>query len=618
MDPLNGIFDQGFSGILDSTPSRKTMPDYIEKLAEQEINYEPPKLEVPVIPYEKDSGLSRANELTSDGSRESNIENRFTAEKSQRIAQDVVMKTIDRTVETLIRDKKSFEQIHTELLSKYAKEQVFKYLESSIRLHLNEYSFLGFENLEEKHANIIEQAKIDFKIRRATVHDILDKFSGLEFITKATIKEYKDLLEAKRPVFVASKFLFSLDSIKRSYYNAKEARVAFQRDADEKDLHIREVKNNDKKNAALQKQAFYAEIMSDWKKGLNSRLSQSEIGKMIAHKYSFNTFRDFVETHKEELKKLERFARRQNFDTNFASSTLQGVEIEPKSKPLTINTKAMTNHAFNLMTMGDDLETVKSSLRQKFGFEAANQFWTENDYKLQRHYGQIGYVFIDSNIYTNCDEMAMHFSKIQHAGGKLIYSLKANPKCNNCSLNNCGTCTKVALLVSNSPLVRSPRAVKRVFEKASSFVPKSWIETCAAIVSNDQSKTISTFTLGIQAALDEEKKNIGKRASKDRTETTETQESFVQPDNNFDVELFSNKNSASIIDDILNETKKSSTEWKTYEFPTIQHLSQFKRKLRDNGISFHVSKKSGPLSKIVVENSKDHEQADTLYQQVAQ
>jgi hypothetical protein len=550
MDQLNGIFDQGFSGILDSAPSRKTMPDYIEKLAEQEINYEPPKLEVPIIPYEKDSGLSRANELTSDGSRESNIENRFTAEKTERESFSNRIQSIDREVNRQLQEKTEYVQIRSFLYKKYPKEDVIRYLQSKIKLILNKYAFLGFENIEDKNANIVHQASQQFQIRRSTVHGILNNFSKLEFVSSEQIKKYKKLLEEHRPIDVVAAFLFSLDQIKKAYYENKEARVAFQRDADEKDLFVRETQNNDKKNAALDKQAFYAEIMSDWKKGLNSRLSQSEIGKMIAHKYGFNTFSKFVETHRAELTKLERFARRQNFDTNFASSTLQGVEIEPKSKPITINAKAMLNHAFNLMTMGSDLETVKSSLKQKFGLDAANQFLIENNYKLQRHYGQIGYIFIDSNIYSNCEEMADHFAKIQHAGSKLIYSLKANSKCNGCSLNNCGTCTKVALLISNSPLVRSPRAAKRVFEKASSFVPKSWIETCAAIVSDDQSKTVSTFTLGIQSALDEEKKNIGKRASKDRTETTESQESFVTPVS-FNVDIFDKTSTSKIIDDVL-------------------------------------------------------------------
>lgn len=550
MDELNGVFDQGFSGILQES-SRKTMPDYIEKLAEQEINYEPPKLDIPNIPFDKDSGLSRANELTSDGSRESNIENRFTEEKSQRIAQDVAIKTIDRSVEAMIREQNSFEQIQSALLSKFDKELVFKYFESKIRLILNKYAFLGFENLEEKNANLVEQSKVDSRIRRSTTNDILDKFSKLEYVTSSTVKEYKNLLEQKRPVFVVSKFLFSLDNIKQSYYENKEARVAFQRDTDDKDLTIRDVDNNAKKNAATEKQNILARMFNEYKLGINSKLSRSEIGKKLARTFGYDKFQDFSEKYKDELTRIERFSNRQTFDTNFASSTLQGVEIEPKTKPITIDSKAMTNYAFALMTSGNDLEFVKSSLKKHFGLEATNLFLAEHEYKLQKHYGQLGYLFIDSNIYSSCDEMANAFSKLQHAGSKLIYSLKANSKCTGCSLHNCGTCTKVGLLVSNNPLVRSPRAAKRVFEKAATFVPKTHIDTFAKQLKSDCNlELVSKFALGIQSALEEENKNIGKKASKDRTETVETQECFVSA-NSYSTDIFDKQSDSKIIDDVL-------------------------------------------------------------------
>src|SRR5271157_3363889 len=67
MDKFQGIFDQGFSGIYED--SNKTLPDYLDILAEQEKDFKPEEFDTPIIPFDKDSSLSRANELTSDGSR---------------------------------------------------------------------------------------------------------------------------------------------------------------------------------------------------------------------------------------------------------------------------------------------------------------------------------------------------------------------------------------------------------------------------------------------------------------------------------------------------------------------------------------------------------------------
>jgi hypothetical protein len=51
-------------------------------------------------------------------------------------------------------------------------------------------------------------------------------------------------------------------------------------------------------------------------------------------------------------------------------------------------------------------------------------------------------------------------------------------------------------------------------------------------------------------ALSNERKNIGKQASKDRTIAMETQESFITPLST-DVELFREHGVSSIIDDVL-------------------------------------------------------------------
>ena len=551
MDRFQGIFDQGFSGLLQES-NRKTMPDYIEKLAEQEINYEPPKLDVPNILFDKDQNLTRANELTSDGSRESNRQNRFTEERNEREASDNRVRNIDKVAFEAYDKQLGFEGIKSSLLSKFPREQVIRYLEAKVKLFLDKFSFLGFENIEEKKANIVEQSKEEFKITRSTVHDILEKFSKLEYISNAVVKEYKDLLHSKRPLDVVSTFMFSHDCIKQSYYKQKEARVTFQRDSDEKQLTLRDIDNNTQKNSTLRKQDVFATMLNEYKQGINSRLSKSEIGKKLSKVHGFDKFQEFSTKFKNDVMMIDRFANRQTFDTDFASSTLKGVEIQPKAKPISIDVKAMTNFSFNLMTSGNSLEKVKESLKKNFGFEAATQFLASNEHKLQKHYGQLGYLFIDSNIYENCEKMATAYSNLQHAGSKLIYSMKANEKCPGCSLNKEGSCSKTGLLISNNPIVRSSRATKRVFEKASSFVPQTYIDIFVPQIKDSNLELVSRFALGIEVALNDEKKNIGKQASKDRSESD-----FYQGFSNvstYNVDIEEKQSASKIVDDILGKS----------------------------------------------------------------
>ena len=212
----------------------------------------------------------------------------------------------------------------------------------------------------------------------------------------------------------------------------------------------------------------------------------------------------------------------------------------------------MTDFAFGLMTNGKKLSSVKESLIRQFDKDPTEEFWKENESKLQKHYGQLGYVFIDSNIYKTCDEMKESFSKIQHAGSKLIISLKANSKCDGCSLHKEGKCEKVGLLVSNHPLVRSPRAARRIFEKGSSFLPKEYVEKFSSKISyrGGNFDLISQFALGIESALQEENKNIGKVASRDRSNSTEIHQGFV-PAISYGVDIFKDQNDSKIIEDVL-------------------------------------------------------------------
>ena len=550
MERLQGIFDQGFSGIIGDS-ERKTMPDYIDKLAETEVDYEPPVIDVPNISYDKGSSLSRANELTSDGPRDTNRENRYTTEKNLVIANETQIRNIEITANSLISKDYDFDKIQSELLSKYTNEAVNKFLESKIRLILNKYSFLGFENLIEKKANIVEQSKIDFRIKRSTANDILEKFSRLEYITPELVKQYKALLSFKRPLFVVASFLFSLEHLKRATDKARNQQSDLKRDVDQKTSNIRDIDNNKTKNNTFVKQSIFASMLSEFKNSLYSGMSRNQINQKLASTFGYKTWESFNSKFANDVERIEGFYKRQNFDTDFTSATLQGVEIQPKAKQVKIDVRAMTNCAFDAMTNGKDIAFVKDSLKRQFGVESTNEYLKDNEEKLQRHYGQLGYVFIDSNIYKSCDNMKESFSKIQHAGSQLLISLKSNPKCDSCSLHKEGKCEKVGLLVSNHPLVRSPRAAKRIFEKGASFLSKEYIEKFSSKISFEGNlELVSQFALGVEGALREESKNIGKVASRDRSESTETHESFT-PAQSYGVDLFVQQNDSKIIDDVL-------------------------------------------------------------------
>jgi hypothetical protein len=178
----------------------------------------------------------------------------------------------------------------------------------------------------------------------------------------------------------------------------------------------------------------------------------------------------------------------------------------------------------------------------------------ENEHLLQKHYGQLGYIFIDSNIYANCqsNEMQDAFNNLKHVGSSLISSVKSNSKCQGCSCNEKGRCNKVSLLISNNPIARSPRAAKKIFEKATNLVTKDYIEKFAnEIKETGNLELISKFNLGLKQAIQDDSRNIGKIASKDRSTNIDAQIAMSQSNVSFDVELFRKENTSRIIDSIL-------------------------------------------------------------------
>ena len=64
---LNGVFDQGYYQRFDTR--KDNMPDYLTKLAEQEKDFEPERVETIDLTFEKQN-LTRASELNDDNVRE--------------------------------------------------------------------------------------------------------------------------------------------------------------------------------------------------------------------------------------------------------------------------------------------------------------------------------------------------------------------------------------------------------------------------------------------------------------------------------------------------------------------------------------------------------------------
>jgi hypothetical protein len=619
MDKFQGIFDQGFSGILEDS-TRKTMPSFLEKLAEQEIAYNPAEVEPMDITFDKNMALTRADELTSRVSRDVNKENRFTVEKTQRNATEEKLKEIDKTVEGMLSQGKDFEEMQKHLLDKYPKESVNQYLESKVRLILNKFSFLGFSDIPDKQATITEQSKVKNQIKRAFVTDLLKKFSKLEYVSSDVVKEFKSLLDSKRPLKVACKFLFSLDKIKKAFYadNVND-RIAFSRDVDKVNIQPSEVKDNEKRNTVVRNQNIYATMLTEYKELLYSKLDNSEIAKIMSKDFGVEKYQKFASVYANDIQKISKFYERQSFSTDFASATKEAYELIPKNKEVKINANLMFNFASQLMSEGERFATIKKALEKKFGSEATLKFLgsSECESHLQKHYGQLGYIYIDSNIYTNCDEMYDSFKKMQHIGKKLIFNVKANSKCTTCTLNKKGECQKVNLLISNNPIVRSSRAAKKVFIKAATFMPKTYIEAFSKEIKQEDSnkELVSKFALGMQSALDEAKQsqdfNNNFVRSAEVAYTLEPQNKPIEIDVNLMLNeafsLMSNGEKIEVIKTALNkkfDSKATKMFLNSYEKQLQNHYGQLGFVFIDSNIYSNCDEMKDDFSKMQHVGSK--------------
>jgi hypothetical protein len=661
-DKLNGIFDQGFSGIIHEGKRKSTMPNYLEQLAEREATLINPDIVTPIdLDFNFSMGLERAAELNNDECR--TVESRKVKAKDFR-------KEIETAVEGLLSEGQEPQDIEKILNRKFPPPQVKRFFEANSSEILTKYSelvpsFIGY---------------IPYKISREI---------------DVSLQEHKSRLKTESSIKVCSSFFSYLKSVKSSLRKTDvEQKVAFRRDNDKQEMKERLVDNNKSKNDRTTNEASVESMLKEFKISIQSGLSKKEIHQKLAKKHPVKLIEDFYSKYASEINKFEKFVNRENFDTDFKKITVnandkdvrdfeneitesqkkimlnyasksmsQGKSLEETkvalkkvfnlkhankfiesnknilekiakdssltlmlqefktfakagsskkdislklakkysadliknfyskfaseiskieksvgyecfnvdSKKISVNAnnksfedfeskipeyqeKQMLNFAFSLMSQGKKLEEIKEAVKKSFNFKNAKKFLETNTKTLEKHYGQLGYVFMDSNVYTNCDEMKKAHHEVCAIGKQLMYSVKANKKCNSCVDNKCGTCSKVGLMISNHPLVRSSRAAKRVLAKASSFVPKSYIDKFSSKITEDGNmKLISEFSLGINAALDNERKNIGKKAS--RVDGSADFRKGFEVVENVDVDFFSKSNKSSIIDNVLKTIK---------------------------------------------------------------
>ena len=544
-DKMNKIFSDSLSGIIDEGKRKPTMPAYLEKLAEEEcenmkdkdgeswvkIIYED-ELEnagekqkidevSDEIPFGKSMGLTRANELNNDESR--------TVE-SKKVKAINYKKDIGNAMQDLLSIGHSPKEIEKSLMKKFPRSQVLKYLKGNSISILEKYGEFGvnfFKRLSYDESNSIE----------------------------GSIRNHKARLKTEDTMKVLSSFHDYLGKLKRLKERTDpENKVSFKRDRDKKEMKERTLENNKSRNTKIAEEKKLDQMLINFKASIKLGLSVKEAHQKLLKGHKPTEVETFYNKFSKEINKYVKFSKREPFDTDFkkvkTEAKVKTVE-EFKNRRSAKNDKRMLNYTLRMLSKGKSLKEANSSLKRKFELSEVKDFLQNYDKTLQRHYGQLGYIFIDSNLYSNCDEMKKAQSKLSHDGCQLIYAVKANRNCKSCSSNNCGACTKVNLLISNHPLVRSPRAARRVLKKATAFVPQSHVKKYSEKISvKSNISIISEFALGIKKALEYERGNMGKKASLEK-DSLKTQESFVEMEETMGVDIFNNSSSSKIIDDVM-------------------------------------------------------------------
>ena len=602
-EKLGKIFDdQGMSGILEDKEIK--LPNYLDKLAEQEKDFEPEKVEAEKLDF-KALSLTRADELTDNEVRNIESNNKVNKEIEKEAGNDA---RIEKELKTLLTKGLGIKEIQKQLSRKFSPAKIKKYFEAHKRSIFNKYGQLGYTYLDKDIYDSCQDIKLALANQIKVGHNFISKLKVTDnscsdctmlkngtciltnlkvtddpqittikeaknvikklgqsnFLNKEIINTYIDLLKVdiNKPQQVIATLLDSLHANKKlSGKIDDEGKVGFRRDIDKQELKERQIPDNNKeREARLKKDIIENKIFENFKESIQSGLSKKEAHVKIAKKFNYNDIDGFYKNYDSKIKSLIAFNKRQSFDTDFkpVSNVTETKDNEAFENEERYDESKLLRDSFNMMTRGYNLETIKSSLNKVYGTQT-NKFLKENNRTLERHYGQLGYVFIDSNLYSNCqgNEMKDAFNGIKHYGKQLMYSVKANKKCSGCLYNKEGTCEKVGLMISNHPLVRSPRSARRVLAKAASFVPKEYIEEFSNKISDEGNiKLISSFNLGIKKVLENERKGIGKSASKDKSIDFKNND-FLTAVNPYNIDLFNDKSSSNLIDSIVKKEKNN-------------------------------------------------------------
>jgi len=127
-----------------------------------------------------------------------------------------------------------------------------------------------------------------------------------------------------------------------------------------------------------------------------------------------------------------------------------GTKLEQqKSVPTLKFASKMKKTAYLSLTEGQELESVKATLKDKYGSEEFHNFISQYGTELEKVEHKIGRIYVDSNVYSNCDEMLEHSNKVASKG---VLLLKANCKCEDCNYAENHVCKKTSMFIVDNPI----------------------------------------------------------------------------------------------------------------------------------------------------------------------
>jgi len=591
---FQGVFDNGFSGIIGSDKNK--LPDYIDKLATDNADFDPEKIETVDIEYDP-RNLDRATDLSDDNVR---------TVANKEIKDDQENKKIEKACLVLLHNGSSIDGLIEQLKRKFAVSLLRQYLNSfAYKTLMDKFGQIGYVYVDKRGFKDCNEIKSYLRNRTkaaqsfiSKVRDdgecndcsmlkrgyciltnlkveqdpkissssqakaVINKIASSSAINETIVKEYVVRLASEDVNRVVADFVSDFDdNIRASSKVDEDNVVSFKRDSDKKQAKERIVRNNIEKNRRVSIERKNGEIFPVFKTHIFNGLDQKQATKRLLDEgFKPTEVENFNIYSASKIKDFMNKQSHSNFDTDFAKLKNEEVvkDVNNLENKANYNESRMTNYAFNLMTNGKTLDEIKQRLKKAFSLDEVRRFVKENKSKLEKNYGQLGYVFIDSNIYANCrtDEMRKAFSNISHVGKRLIHAVKSNKNCKGCIHNKSGSCEKVGLMLSNNPIANSPRAAKKIFKKAMTFLPNKYIEKYESELVYERSNRniVASFALNIKNMLAEENKNIGKTASKDRKINKETYDVLNKV--NLDGDMNYKESKSSIIENIINDTRK--------------------------------------------------------------